>query len=44
MFNNGELHHIPIWVYNNNLESAVKISDDIKNNRNSGEKLVAIFI
>lgn len=41
--NNGELHHIPAKVYKNGLDSVVQIIDDIKNNRNSGEKLVAVF-
>ncbi|CCF60288.1 hypothetical protein KAFR_0J02240 [Kazachstania africana CBS 2517] len=40
---NGEIHHIPVKVYKNGLDGAVQLTDDIKNNRNSGEKLVATF-
>lgn len=40
---NGDIHHIPIKVYENGLEDIPQLTDDIKNNRNSGEKLVAIF-
>lgn len=38
----GEIHHIPIKVYKG-LEGAVQLTDDIKNDRNSGTKLVAVF-
>ncbi|SMN18388.1 similar to Saccharomyces cerevisiae YNL134C Putative protein of unknown function with similarity to dehydrogenases from other model organisms [Maudiozyma saulgeensis] len=38
----GEIHHIPVKVYKG-LEGAVQITDDIKNNRNSGTKLVAVL-
>ncbi|CCD25614.1 uncharacterized protein NDAI_0F02960 [Naumovozyma dairenensis CBS 421] len=41
--NNGEIHHIPIKVYKNGLEGAIQLTDDIKHDRNSGEKLVATF-
>ncbi|CCF60287.1 hypothetical protein KAFR_0J02230 [Kazachstania africana CBS 2517] len=43
LFLNGELRHIPVKVYKNGLEGTLQITDDIKNGRNSGEKLVAIF-
>ncbi|KAK5781721.1 uncharacterized protein PWA37_004620 [Arxiozyma heterogenica] len=39
----GDIHHIPIKVYSNGLCDIPQIMDDIKNNRNSGEKLVAVF-
>ncbi|CCC71119.1 hypothetical protein NCAS_0G02320 [Naumovozyma castellii] len=38
---NGEIHHIPIKIYKNGLRDVPQLTDDIKNNRNSGEKLVA---
>lgn len=40
---NGDIHHIPIKVYQNGLDDVPQLTDDIKNNRNSGEKLVAVF-
>ena len=39
----GDIHHIPIKVYQNGLDDVPQILDDIKNNRNSGEKLVAVL-
>lgn len=39
----GDIHHIPIKVYPNGLHDIPQIMDDIKNNRNSGEKLVTVF-
>ena len=39
----GDIHHIPIKVYPNGLYDIPQILDDIENNRNSGEKLVAVF-
>ena len=38
----GEIHHIPVKIYHG-LEGAVQITDDIKNGRNSGEKLVSVL-
>lgn len=40
---NGEFHHPPIVVYKNGLKGAVKLTKDIQNGVNAGEKLVAIF-
>lgn len=41
--NDGSLHHVPIKVYKNGFESLLEILSDIKEGRNSGEKLVATF-
>ena len=38
----GDIHHIPVKIYKG-LESAIQITDDIKNDRNSGTKLVAVL-
>ena len=38
---NGEIHHIPIKIYKNGLKDVPQLTDDIRHNRNSGEKLVA---
>ena len=38
----GDIHHIPVKIYHG-LEGAVQITDDIKNDRNSGEKLVSVL-
>ncbi|CCF60286.1 hypothetical protein KAFR_0J02220 [Kazachstania africana CBS 2517] len=43
LFLNGEFKHVPVKVYKNGLASTLEMTDDIKNGRNSGEKLVAIF-
>ncbi|GMM54105.1 hypothetical protein DAKH74_007210 [Maudiozyma humilis] len=38
----GTIHHIPVKIYHG-LEGAVQITDDIKNGKNSGEKLVSVL-
>ncbi|CCF57005.1 hypothetical protein KAFR_0B07060 [Kazachstania africana CBS 2517] len=43
LFLDGTLHHIPIKVYKNGLEGMIEIMDDLKYERNSAEKLVAVM-
>lgn len=39
--NDGHIKHIDITVYSNGLKDVPQLLDDIKNNKNSGSKLVA---
>ena len=39
----GEIHHIPVKVYKKGLYDVPQLLDDIRNNKNSGKKLVAVL-
>ncbi|CCK72013.1 zinc-binding alcohol dehydrogenase family protein KNAG_0I02270 [Huiozyma naganishii CBS 8797] len=41
--NNGEIHHIPVKVYKGGLAAVPQLTEDIKEGRNSGQKLVAVL-
>lgn len=41
--NDGEIHHIPVKVYKKGLDDIPQLLDDIRQGKNSGEKLVAVL-